>query len=72
MIKTKIKADGRYITIQLPENYIGKEIEIIAFDIDEVTVVQNIIDRTLTYFASEKVLAEDWLTAEEDKAWQDL
>ncbi len=29
-------------------------------------------DVTLTHFASEKVLAKDWLSPEEDEAWQDL
>jgi len=29
-------------------------------------------DRTLTHFASESVLAKDWLTPEEDEAWKDL
>ncbi len=29
-------------------------------------------DTTLTHFASEKVLAKDWLLPEEDEAWKDL
>lgn len=29
-------------------------------------------DKTATHFASEKSLSKDWLTPEEDKAWQDL
>ena len=29
-------------------------------------------DKTLTHFASEKVLAKDWLLHEEDEAWKDL
>jgi len=29
-------------------------------------------DNILTYFASEKVLAKDWLLPEEDEAWKDL
>ena len=29
-------------------------------------------DNTLTHFASEKVLAKDWLLPEEDEAWKDL
>ena len=32
----------------------------------------TISDKTLSHFASESVLAEDWLTVEEDKAWRDL
>ncbi len=29
-------------------------------------------DKILTHFASEKVLAKDWLLPEEDEAWKDL
>lgn len=29
-------------------------------------------DNILTYFASEKILAKDWLLSEEDEAWKDL
>jgi len=29
-------------------------------------------DATLTHFASESTLAKDWLTEEEDKAWENL
>jgi hypothetical protein len=29
-------------------------------------------DKILTHFASERVLARDWLLPEEDEAWKDL
>ena len=29
-------------------------------------------DATMTHFASEKILAQDWLSPEEDAAWADL
>jgi hypothetical protein len=29
-------------------------------------------DKILTHFASEKTLAQDWLSAEEDEAWKNL
>ncbi len=29
-------------------------------------------DKVLTHFASEKVLAKDWMLPEEDEAWKDL
>jgi hypothetical protein len=29
-------------------------------------------DKILTHFASEKMLAKDWLLPEEDEAWKDL
>lgn len=33
---------------------------------------EQVDENTLTHFASEKVLAEDWLSPEEDAAWADL
>ncbi len=38
MIRTIIKADEKTITLTLPENYIGKKVEIIAFAVDEVAL----------------------------------
>lgn len=35
MIRTIIKATGSKITIDIPEKYIGKELEVIAFSRDE-------------------------------------
>lgn len=29
-------------------------------------------DKVLTHFASEKALAKDWLSSEEDEAWKNL
>ena len=37
----------------------------------ETTHVQG-NDKTLTHFASQKVLAKDWLLPEEDEAWENL
>jgi hypothetical protein len=53
----------------VPHDYVGKKVEIIAFTIEEAT---SVVDKPLTHIASEKVLAKDWLTAEEDEAWKDL
>ncbi len=71
MIRTVVKPDNQNISIKLPKNFVGKQVEVIAFTIEEAT---NIVDagKILTHFASEKSLAKDWLTAEEDLAWQDL
>ena len=65
MIRTIVKPDNQDISIHLPKDFIGKQVEVIAFTIDEA-------DKTLTHFASEKVLAKDWLTPEEDLAWYNL
>jgi len=69
MIRTVITPDKEKISIDLPQNYIGKKVEVIAFTIEE-TIEET--DKPVTYFASEKVLAKDWLTSQEDAAWQDL
>jgi len=47
-------------------------VEIITFTINDKIEDARIQDGTLTYFASQKTLAKDWLTTEEDQAWQDL
>ncbi len=70
MIRTVVTPSNQDVSIHLPKNYIGKKVEVIAFTIEE-TVTEN-TDKTLTYYASEKALAKDWLTPEEDKAWHNL
>ncbi|MEX8546522.1 MAG: hypothetical protein V5804_02870 [Mucilaginibacter sp.] len=69
MIRTVIKPENQNITINLPDNFIGKQVEVIAFTVEEAEQLEN---QPLTHFASEAVLAKDWLTPEEDLAWQDL
>jgi hypothetical protein len=56
----------------LPQSFIGKKIEVIAFVVDETNDLQIVKDPIQTYFASEKVLSKDWLTPEEENAWRDL
>jgi hypothetical protein len=69
MIRTVITPDNEKISIDLPHNYIGKKVEVIAFTIEEASTVT---DKLLTHIASEKILTKDWLTPEEDEAWKDL
>ena len=69
MIRTVITPEQQKISLHLPANFIGRQVEVIAFTIDD-TVVAN--DKSLAYYASEKTLSKDWLTPEEDKAWLDL
>ena len=40
MIRTVITADKNIINLPLPENFIGKQVEVIAFTLDE-PVTQN-------------------------------
>jgi hypothetical protein len=72
MIRTVVKPSNRNISINLPEEFVGKQVEVIAFTIEEANKTTEITDSVTTHFASEKVLAKDWLTPEEDLAWRDL
>jgi hypothetical protein len=68
MIRTIITPDEQQISILLPKGFIGKRVEVIAFSIDEPSIVDDIE----THFASEHILSTDWLTPEEDQAWENL
>lgn len=35
MIRTVFKADKNIVTLPLPDNFIGKQVEVIAFTVDE-------------------------------------
>lgn len=72
MIRTIVTPEQQDVFIRLPQNFVGKKVEVIAFTIDEATDKTIKSDIPLTYLASEKVLAKDWQTAEEDTAWQNL
>ncbi|MEO7213585.1 hypothetical protein [Mucilaginibacter sp.] len=71
MVRTIIKSATKSILIEVPQEFVGKEVEVIAFTTEE-TNLKDTADSILTHFASEKVLAKDWLTPEEDMAWQNL
>jgi hypothetical protein len=72
LLRTIITPSKQKITIELPEDYIGKKVEILAFPIEESDVLKNIHDPVLTHFVSEATLSKDWLTTEEDIAWSAL
>ena len=51
----------------------GSKIAILAFkDRIELRPLKKINESMLTALASEKVLAKDWLSEEEDEVWKDL
>jgi hypothetical protein len=71
MVRAIIIPESQHISIDIPSQFIGKRVEVIAFSIDEPeAAIDN--DPILTHLASEKQLAKDWLNVEEDKAWQNL
>jgi hypothetical protein len=53
---------------QLPYNEKLKLTEVLKKETKQKSEVDNV----LTHFASEEVLAKDWLSPEEDEAWKDL
>ena len=72
MVRTLITPDKQNISIKVPKKYIGKKVEVIAFTIDETLESSDLKDKTEAHFATETILAKDWLTPNEDIAWQDL
>ena len=72
MIRTIVTPKKQELSIQIPSNYVGKRVEVIAFTIDEAIDEVEKTDNIVTHFASEKLLSRDWLTPEEDTAWQTL
>ncbi|MFA6084454.1 hypothetical protein [Mucilaginibacter sp.] len=72
MVRTILKPDNQSVLLKVPKNFIGKRVEIIAFTIDETETKEVVLDEIQTHHASEKTLAKDWLTPDEDIAWQNL
>ena len=72
MICSIITPEQQNISIQLPQNFVGKKVEVIAFIIDDTKEKLLVNEEHALYVISENVLVKDWLTAEEDKAWQNL
>lgn len=71
MIRTLLKPESQNISIRLPRELVGKLIEVIAFSVDEAKY-KFAIDVIQTHYASQNILAKDWLTPEEDLVWKDL
>ncbi|MBI2968455.1 MAG: hypothetical protein HYY40_11685 [Bacteroidetes bacterium] len=72
MIRAILNPQQSDISIHLPESYIGKKVEVIAFTSDEIADKRYEMDKPLTHFASEPYLSKYWSTPEEDKAWENL
>ena len=62
------------MSIDIPESYIGKNIEILAFVLDDLEnkEKEDFINSKSTGLASEQILAVDWLSKEEDEVWKNL
>lgn len=63
MIRTFITPGTSEISLKIPDEYVGRQIEIIAFSLEEVTTLQ---------YPDPAALIQDWCNSDEDKAWKDL
>lgn len=72
MIKTLITPEDTHVSLEVPASFVGKQVEIIAFTVEESVDESVEQDQILAHYASQKSLAKDWLTHEEDEAWQNL
>ncbi|MDR0692383.1 MAG: hypothetical protein LBF69_05035 [Prevotellaceae bacterium] len=68
MIRTIFIPATQHIPLNIPAQYVGKRVEVIAFPLDD-PFADDVIT---THLASEQTLSKDWLTPEEDRAWNDL
>jgi hypothetical protein len=71
MIRTVVKPKNKKVSIELPQHYVGKNVEIIAFTLDDVSDTE-LEENVPIHLASERVLAKEWLSKEEDAAWANL
>lgn len=72
MIRALITPENTSISLKVPASFVGKQVEVIAFTVNESVAEGIEQEHTLTHYASQKTLEKDWLTDEEDKAWQNL
>jgi hypothetical protein len=68
MLRTIFTPTTPHVPLNIPAQYVGRRLEVIAFPVDDSFGD----DVTITHLASEQVLLKDWLTPEEDAAWNNL
>ena len=72
MIRTVITPQQQNISIDLPQDYIGKKVEVIAFTVEEAIDNLSTLEKPLTHLANEETLAKEWLSQQENEAWKNL
>lgn len=73
MIRTLVTPLQQNISINIPKQFIGTQVEVIAFTIEESVIENNIeVDTIFTHIASQHSLSKDWLTPQEDAVWKNL
>ena len=64
------KVENDKITIELPDEFIGSEIEIIVIPLENKEKIHG--EKLELLNLAESALKKDWESEEEDDAWQDL
>jgi hypothetical protein len=72
MVRTLITPENTNIMLEVPASFVGKQVEVIAFTVNDFVEECVEQDQILTHYASQRTLEKDWLTEEEDEAWQNL
>lgn len=72
MIRKIITPATQNISLEIPQEFVGKEVEIVAFLSNNVEENIEYQEKLASHLLSEQVLAKDWLKKEEDQAWKDL
>lgn len=73
MIRTIVKAKQTQNSFELPDSYIGKNVEIVAIVLDDEEDNQlSLNDATMNSLHSADVLTKDWQSKAEDEVWKDL
>jgi hypothetical protein len=68
MVRTIFTPVTQNIPLNIPAQYVGKRVEVLIFPLDG-SFTDDVIT---THLASEQTLSKEWLTPEEDAAWNNL
>ena len=68
MIRTFITPTQSTISINLPEDFVGKKIELIAFSINEAIDGDIVMNKALPFEGNEKIPVKDMIPPDANKA----
>ena len=72
MIRKVITPSNETISIELPQSFVGKQVEVIMFISDEVNEMPHVVGNPSKHAIANKILSSDWLPYREENVWRDL
>ena len=72
MIRKVITPSNGAISIQLPQSFVGKRVEVIVFTADEVNEIFHVTENPGKQAIANKILSSDWQPYQEENRWRDL